>query len=287
VMIMRMKNVPTVQGFQTLEHVARDGTRTYYERSLQWMSWYLGPIALTAAIIGAGILVTLVLRGRWRDSVGALFLFGPATVMYLWRASAIPDHVWVTRRFLPAAFPLILLMTFWLVVYLSRDAPQRVPRIVPATAAIVIGVAALIAPIAALAPVAAMTDQRGSLDAVKGVCTAAGPNAAFVALKSSSNLIDGWVPQTLRNWCGVPTAAMRIPDAQRPRALHTLAQQWQNAGRQLWVIAGDSGTVTTAVPGAAPQDFTILTRDYLERRLLGRPSKYVPHTFHLVIARVP
>ena len=74
------------------------------------MKWYMGPLTLSAAIIGAGVLVAAVLLGRAKREVAAVALLGPASLLYLWQANAVPDQVWVTRRFLVSAFPTLVLL---------------------------------------------------------------------------------------------------------------------------------------------------------------------------------
>ena len=78
---------------QQAGNIAVDPTRAYYEHSMQWMSWYLGPAALAAAILGAALLVRSLLRGQHLGVLPLVALLGPASALYLWNASITPDHV--------------------------------------------------------------------------------------------------------------------------------------------------------------------------------------------------
>src|SRR4029077_353407 len=49
---------------QKLNGLKIDPTRRYSELSMRWVSWYLGPIALTIGIIAAAALVVLLVRGE-------------------------------------------------------------------------------------------------------------------------------------------------------------------------------------------------------------------------------
>ena len=62
-------------------------------------------ILFTFVIVAAGLLVRAVLLGRLMRTVSAFAVLVPGSLLYLYRASAIPDHVWVTRRFLVSALP--------------------------------------------------------------------------------------------------------------------------------------------------------------------------------------
>ena len=195
-----------------------------------WMSWYLGPFTIAAAIIAAALLARAVLRRRWLDALAGRRVAGPASALYLWRASAYPDQVWVERRYLDSALPLITVLAFGLVVALARWRPGAVPRAVPMIAAAALGVVAVAAPIRAVAPVRNMTEQRGNLGAIEDACRIIGPRAAVVVLRSPVNRVDLTAPQTLRGWCGADVAVMN-PKTPDTAALARLAAAWSRSRR--------------------------------------------------------
>ncbi len=96
-----------VEFLQSAEGLAINALRRYYEHSMEWLSWYLGPVTLALGILGVAIAVWWVVLGRGRRSGLALALgvFLAPTVVYLWRARAVPDQMWVMRRFLPVTIP--------------------------------------------------------------------------------------------------------------------------------------------------------------------------------------
>ena len=67
---VRMLSNPVVSGHQAAAGLAVDATRSYWERSLTWMSWYLGPLSVAAAIIAVALLARAVLRGRRAGCAG-------------------------------------------------------------------------------------------------------------------------------------------------------------------------------------------------------------------------
>ena len=103
---------PYIASLQKLEQLAIDATRRYYEDSLIWHSWYLGPLALAAGIVGVALLTREVLRGR-RGPIGLVVVaFLPVTAVYLGSPSIFPDQIWVMRRFLPFVIPGFILFAF-------------------------------------------------------------------------------------------------------------------------------------------------------------------------------
>ena len=60
--------------------------------------------------------------------VGVLAVLAPGSMLYLYKADAVPDHVWVTRRFLVSAFPLLILLAFGLAAACFGLRPTRPVR---------------------------------------------------------------------------------------------------------------------------------------------------------------
>ena len=277
------------KGLQLAAGAIADPARTYSEHSMYWMSWYLGPVVVCAGIVGAALLVREIVRGRGLSGIVFVAMLGPASVMYLWRAKAVPDQIWVMRRYLICALPLLMLLSFRAVVALLRwMPPPRVSRVVPVVGALVICAFAIGYPISTVVHVRAMTEQRGDLAIVKDACAMVGPRGgAIVVLQSTAAVIDS-LPQALRGWCDVPVASMpTIGNANR--ALKRLASQWRSRHRALWVVAGDLDALRNALPGVKAVRTPVASNGFfLERMLLERPEHYLPpQRFSLVLARVP
>jgi hypothetical protein len=276
------------EGLQLAAGKAADPTRTYSEHSMHWMAWYLGPIAVAAGIVGAGLLVRAVARGRSLSGVALVAMLGPSSAMYLWQAKAVPDQVWVMRRYLICALPLLVLLAFGLVATLMRWVPPpRVPRAIPIAGALVIGAFAIGYPISTVVHIRAMTEQRGDLAVLKDACATVGSNdGAIVVLQSAAGVTDN-LPQALRGWCDVPVANM-IRAENFEAKLKRLAAQWRARRRELWVVAGDADVVHRALPGVKTEQTPVASNGFfLGRTLLERPEHYALQQFSLVLARVP
>jgi hypothetical protein len=282
------KAIDSSAPIQVAEHAHVDPSARYFERSMDWMQWYLGPLTLCASILGAALLVRALLRGRLLRTLGLLALFVPTSVLYLWRASAAPDHVWVTRRFLVTTFPLLLLLALGVAAYgfYQRRAGWMGKAL--RVAAVVVAAVAVAYPIYTVAPVQAMSEKRGSLEVVEEACRMLGPRAAVVVLEESDrSLFDDLVPQTIRSFCGAEVAITR-GHASTPDSLARLASEFGAEGRGLYVVAGEPEGIQHLLPNAQVMKTRLaLDQQTIEQTLTRRPSGYMSEGFEIAVARVP
>jgi hypothetical protein len=272
-----------IDAFQRAEGVAVDVTRAYHERSLTWMGWYLGGLTVAAAIIGAALLVRWILLGKRVQWIAPLCVLGPGTALYLYKASAIPDHPWVMRRFLVSAFPTFILLAFGLAVFLfsRRQAWARV-------LAVVLAGFAVLYPLGTLLPVRSMTEMRGFASVIDDACDAVGPDAAVIVIESDSHdLLENWVPQAFRGWCG-STVAVSSWDGSTPESLHRLAREWEQEGKPLFLVARTPEAITRLLPDAEVTTTRTATNTHkLSRRLTYRPRDYMSDSLTMAIGRIP
>jgi len=276
-----------IGGLQAAEHVAVDPTRNYFERSMVWMAWYLGPLTLAVAIIGAGLLVRELLLGRMRRVVGALVVLVPGSMLYLYRASAVSDHVWVTRRFLVSSFPLLILLALGLAsACVGLGSGGRV-RTAWRVGAVVFAVCAVAYPLKTVIGVRSMTEDRGFLAIVHQACDDMGDHPAVVVLvNAQADALGRDIPQTLRGWCGADVGVMNTSVG--ATALHDLAAQWGAEGRPLYVVATNADVVNDVLSGIPVEPTARAVNPYfLQQTLTRRPSAYAPQAFQMVVARVP
>jgi hypothetical protein len=274
-----------VAGLQAAEHVAVDPTRSYFERSVSWMGWYIGPLTLTVAIIGAALLVRELLRGRMTRVIGALAVLAPGSLLYLYKADAASDHPWVTRRFLVSAFPLLVLLALG---FAAAFAGWRRFGGAARVVAIIFAISAVAYPLYTVVGVQAMTEQRGYLAVIDDGCAHFGKHAAVVLLeRDNADLFDDWVPQALRSWCGAEVGVLRGSSATRA-ALLGLAHAWKADGRQLFVVATAPDVVRRTLPSVVvTQTREAVNVKFLGQTLTHRPDAYARQTFSMAIALVP
>jgi hypothetical protein len=276
-----------VAGLQAVEHQAVDPTRTYFERSLTWMGWYLGPLTLAVAIVAAAFLVRELLLGRMPRVIGVLVVLAPGSLLYLYKADAVPDHVWVTRRFLVSAFPLLVLLALGAAAVCAGMRTAHRFGAAMRVGAVAFAVLAVAYPMYTVFGVRSMSEERGFLAVVHDTCADLGSDAAVVVLERDENdLFDDWVPQSLRSWCGADVAVTRGPA--RASVLEGLAHAWNAQGRRFFVVAVSAETVHKVLPEVT----VVATREavnprFLQQTLTHRPDAYERQAFSMVVARVP
>jgi hypothetical protein len=280
VQTVRGKQITLVAQIQRLDHLASDPARHYYESSLRWHAWYLGPPLLFAAIVGVAYAIRATLRngsiGRWL----LLTTFGATGVVYLWNANITPDQLWIMRRFLPIGIPAFVLFTVmvmqWIVVRFGR---------VGIGAVVVLGVAAIAWPLSATLPVRDETTQPRMLAAINATCAALGPDAAVIVARGS-DAFHVEVPQTLRSFCNIPVAQTHA--SFDPSQYAVLAREWKAAGRTLQIVGDTPAGVAAVLPGLQPRLVASVTNPHALEQTLDRPPRhYTTTVFSFAIATVP
>jgi hypothetical protein len=260
--------VPLIGGLQQLERLPVDPTRTYAEYSVQWLSWYLGPITIGLAILGAAIVVSRIIRRPDPATVLVTAIAGIGSAVYIWNPSIIPDQIWAMRRFVPAALPFLVLLAALAIGVIGEQLAARFD-IRAAVPVLVAGAVVLVAfPLARTWPVRDLQPDAGYLAAVQSTCQVTGPKAALLTVANDFPSQEN--VGALRSWCDVPVATMNRPFT--AAALRALAGQWQAEGRTLWVVGSTPALVAASAPGTAP-------------RLVGRGSS--PRELQVTLQRPP
>jgi hypothetical protein len=277
----------TIRALQSIEGQPIDMTRTYYEFSMQWMWWYIGYVSLAAAILGAAFLVRGLILGKTLHVFAPLCVLVPASFLYLYKASAVSDHIWVTRRFLIGALPTLVLLAFGFAAGLWSMRASGALATLGRIAAVIIVVFGIGHPIYTVSGVAEMTEQRGYLNVIHEACDGMGDDAAVVLIeRDNSDLFDDWVPQALRGWCGAKVAMTR--GQANPVALRRLATNWNAAGRKFYVAATTPEVIREVLPDAEIVTTSLAGNDkFLRQALTHRPNEYQSQSFQMSFAPVP
>jgi hypothetical protein len=303
VQTVRLSYNAVVASVQQSTHLALDPTRRYFEHAVVWASWYIGPITLALAIIGAAYAVRAFVRRTLPTPCRvAALIFGPSALLYLWRPSITPDQIWATRRFVPAVFPVLVLAAFGVMYVVAerehpslRFASANVRRVVATT----LGVLAIAYPVYAIRDVSRMTQQRGFPTAVSEACRIVGPDGAIVVPQEEPQKTWLYDAQTFRSFCNVPVAVMvsgqRTEFAPHlragrldPDALRELSRQWAAQGRKLFIVAGNGHTISTLFPGRPMRIVPVAKNAHqLVQTLVTRPGAYHEEQLTFAIARVP
>ncbi|KAB7741915.1 hypothetical protein GA707_17070 [Nostocoides sp. F2B08] len=266
-----------VAGLQLRQGLPVDGGRTYAERTVEWLSWWVGPIALGIALVVLAAAVSTATR-RWQRGdpppwAGPLLVAAASTALTLWRPAITPDHPWAERRLVIAVAlvaVLVVAAAAWLV-----DRPWPSPLRLTAAAAVIV---ALFAPtVAASWPHLGDRVEQGSPAAVDEACTAFAEGD--VALMVDARAANEW-PQVLRGRCGVPalstTAGLRADATALAGAVEQVRTAVEAQGHRLVLVAAESPETIVELTGAEPTvavDRTVLEDDRLLER---RPDSLVP-----------
>ncbi len=116
---------PLVGLRQAAQGLAVDPTRQYSEESLRWISWYVGPLALALAIVGAGVLVHWALVRRQPAETVLLLFLAFAGAIYLWDPSITPEQMWAMRRFVPLVLPACFVLAGGTIAWASMALQRR------------------------------------------------------------------------------------------------------------------------------------------------------------------
>lgn len=267
---------PYIEGLQRAEGVAPDATLRYYDHSFDWMAWYHGRVGVALAILGAALVARRLFTGRAAYFVAPVAVLGPASALYLWRAKAFQDHLWVMRRFLIGAMPLFVILGAFALAWLTRRGTAG--RIV----AIVGAALVVLHPMWTLRDVPRATEQPGYTRAIEEACHAFGPRAAAIVV-AGDDLVHEWIPQALRGWCDTEVAIVR--GAADRDLLDEVRDAWEGDDRRVWLVAGETETLLEAVPDATVTATRVIVNDrQLERTLTRRPDRYVEASFAFVFA---
>jgi len=98
-----------VKGLQLSEGLPLDGSQSYDEQSVTWLSWYYGWPMAVLAFVGLALMARRAIRHRDPRYLVLLTVVLAPSALYLWKPSVTPDQVWAMRRFLPVTIPGFLL----------------------------------------------------------------------------------------------------------------------------------------------------------------------------------
>jgi hypothetical protein len=238
-----------IRYWQRDEHQALDGTRSYAENTLTWLSWYDSAIVVVAGVIGIAWLVRRFGRTGRPAPVGFLLIFLAYSLISLTRPDITADQIWSIRRFLPIVIPGFLIGA----AYLGRRLVRYGRR-----AQIGVGVlclAALVLTLRTDQPLVRVREGVPQLAEVENVCDNLPAHAAVVV---GTGLWFGY-EMTVRSYCQVPTIGLPSSvskTSDNPLRAATLAQLRVNAakaGRTLMLLVDGTSTLPTDPSGAPPK----------------------------------
>lgn len=229
-----------VAALQSQQGLPLDGLRTYAEHSVTWLVWWLGPVTVVLALLGAAGLARAGTRAVLSHEPLPGWVVPAAiglavTVVSLYRPAITPDHPWADRRYVTVAYPFVVLAATLVLVRLAR---LRGHASAPFTGFVVVGLAVsmLVPTAAATLPMATTRTELGQVEAAEAVCdaiAAAGPRPALLTVGFRARV--EWAP-VVRARCGVPLVGIEPPtatptDGTEPETLGTVLARAAEAAR--------------------------------------------------------
>ncbi len=249
------------------EAFADAASRSFAEQSARWLAWYLGPLGLALGVGGWALLTKRMVEGRARLAVPFLAAFSVVTLLYLWRPSINPDHIWAMRRFLPVVIPGLLILAAFAIDALHDLRGPIVSRARRGVALVAV-IAMVGGSLAALVPVAAVNEYRGLAADFERACVAIGPESVVLIVDTPSDPVGARLVQSFRSYCQVP-AAFGTTTA---KSIGSLAAAWKLQGRRLWLVSS-APSFLESLSGGKATPLVVGTYDVLEITLSERPSR--------------
>ncbi|MDX6245459.1 MAG: hypothetical protein QOE76_3182 [Frankiales bacterium] len=238
-----------IEYWQRDEHQVLDGTRSYAENTLTWLSWYDSPIVVAAGVLGTAWLVRRFGRTGRPAMVGFLLIFVAYSLISLARPDITADQIWSIRRFLPIVIPGFLIGAAYLGRRLARYGTGARAGVA------VLCLAALLLTLRTDQPLARVREGVPQLAEIENVCDNLPAHAAVVV---GTGLWFGY-EMTVRSYCRVPTIGLPSSVSRttaNPLRAETLAAMRTSAaatGRTLMLLVDGTSTLPPDPTGAPPK----------------------------------
>lgn len=241
-----------VEEIQALEGLPLDGTKSYDEMSVNWLTWYFGLPMVILAFVGLAIATYRAIRRRDPRLLVFVGVVAAPSAPYLWRVSITPDQVWAMRRFLPVTIPGFLVAATLALVVLWELA-RRWTRSV----AVLGAVAVVCWPLLTWGNLFTAVEQDGRYGEARAVCAAA--DGRPIAVVGSALPYEA----TLLSICGTDAVAV---SSGAPETLARVRDAW---GVEVAVVAFRGDALPWA--GTVPAPLRATTETIWERTLERSP----------------
>lgn len=192
---------------QEREGLEIDESRDYAENSVLWITWYQGPAFVVLAFVGAALLLYRQLfsasaRSGWLV-VGVLATFA---VLYLWRPSINPDHIWAMRRYMTVVLPLAAVAAGLALESLTRWLSDSLKfRQVAWLGGVSLSILLLFPPMVTTAPVWNLRELSGLAADYSDLCETVS-NEDYILFLGNETAEARTYAQGFRSFCGIKTA---------------------------------------------------------------------------------
>jgi hypothetical protein len=282
-----------IASLQVQQRLPVDGLRTYAEQSVWWLTWYVGPVSVLAALATFAVLAAAAVRWWHRSPtqcpehaprhrpvppwlVPAAVALGSVLVT-LYRPGITPDHPWADRRLATLVLPATALAAAAAAAQVIRRTRDRMGARRAGLVRAGTMAALLLPPAAVTAPLAFSRTEVGEPAAVAQVCSALRPDDVVAMISDAiggTRAQNEWT-QVVRGVCGHPAVTLSGPQVQQQAAVRTLGPLAAAAGRRLVLLAAagtdENAAAALTALGLSPVQVTdLVTRE--DQRMLTHPA---------------
>ncbi len=279
---------------QISEGDAVDLFRTYYEDSVNWIAWYVGPALVVLSILGLAVMIRQLVMGKLGAAATlVLAMFWTGGIAYLFKPGITPDQLWATRRLVPVVLVGFLLASV-VMVGLILDALEgraALQRLVGGIAAVVLLVPAVLT----TSPIALLAEQPSMFGVVDSACEMISEQAAVLVV---GTLASDTLPLALRSMCRVPVAELDTTDPARAVVnVRKLRDRLALAGTSLAIVGLDnadlerfaelsSEQVQHTAPSSNPREYRHTLSSAPDRYLSGDETFFLPREITISVLLV-
>jgi hypothetical protein len=244
------------------------------QENLLRLGWYLSPLGVWLGVIGMGLLLWRVERRTVLAVAIGLFF----AVFYLWNVRANPHQIYVMRRFVPAALPLIVIGTAVLFTEISRLAsPWRwlgPPLVLLWLGGLLWSAQGFISQV----------DHHGLLPQLAALDRQLDPGSVLIFNDQSAVGQGDFLGTPLQFIFGHHSLSLRFPEAAAPDQLDEMIRNWQNSGLTVYWL-GDPAWLAAQDRAFNSRAYTIESRA-LEGSYFHKPTAVLPAVWHLEIHEI-
>ncbi len=244
------------------------------QENLLRLGWYLSPLGVWLGLAGIGLLLwRLERRTALAVAIGLFFI-----LFYLWNVRANPHQIYVMRRFVPAAIPLIVVGTAVLFNHITRlNSPAR--WLGPLLALLWLG-----GLLWSAQGFISQVDHKGLLPQLAALDRQLDPGSVLIFNDQAAVGQGDFLGTPLQFIFGHHSLSLRFPEAADPAQLDETITNWQNNGLTVYWI-GDPAWLIAQNHSLRSQAFTIESRA-LEGSYFHKPTAVLPAVWQLDIHKI-
>lgn len=256
------KQIPLVAGLQRAEGEPVDISRDYSEETVNWIAWYIGPVALALGGIGIIVCTVQVFHGGKVDLLPALCIVCGVSLVFLIKPSITPDQIWASRRLLPVILPGVLVFAAVGLDWLGKKTSSR--KVLRSVMSVLVVLSVLL-PLYVSLPFLTVKTKAGQLSQIESVCNVLPDNGAVLWLGARSfNAI-----QSVRTFCQVPVARVEKTEGE---SLNNINKELNNNKKKLIIAVFENEKDLLPANAKITQTFTV-NYPTLDSTLHGPPRR--------------